>query len=70
MKVIRRSAVGLAVALGLWISLSTPAFAGYGNHAERATANIMTRIEIARISIVTEIAEIQAVAEAKRPTGP
>jgi hypothetical protein len=68
MKTVLRTVGGCVVALGLFVSIVSPAFAGYGNHAERATANIQTRVGIAKTSIETQLAEIQAVAERKVPT--
>jgi hypothetical protein len=68
MKTMLRSFAGLIIGIGLCVSVAAPAFAGYGNHAERATANIKTRIGIAKISIETELAEIQALAESKVPS--
>ena len=41
----------LLVAGSLWLALSMLAVAGYGNHAERATVNIQTRVEIGKLSL-------------------
>lgn len=70
MKTILRSAVGLVVGFGLCLTVAAPALAGYGNHAERATANITTRVGIAKLRIELELAEIRAIAEQKVPTAP
>jgi hypothetical protein len=70
MKAIWRVAAGLVVGLGLWIGLAAPTMAGYGNHAERATANIQTRVGIATASITTQLDILRANAAEKVPTAP
>jgi hypothetical protein len=54
---------GLLLAGGLWLSTSMPALAGYGNHAERATVNIQTRIALGKANLLNTVAPIQANAE-------
>lgn len=70
MKRLIRSAAGLVIGLGLCATVAAPAFAGYGNHAERATENIQTKVGFAKLRIEMELAEIQAVAESKVPARP
>lgn len=70
MKTVLRSAIGLLVGIGLSVTVAAPAFAGYGNHAERATENIQTKVGLAKLRIELELAEIQAVAESKVPARP
>lgn len=61
-----------AAAIGLAFALSMVGGAGaeYGNHRERALAKLETRIAISVLSLQTEIAEIEAVADRMRPEGP
>jgi hypothetical protein len=70
MKAIRRIAAGLVVGLGLWMSLATPTLAGYGNHAERATVNIQTRVAIGAAQINYQLGVLKANAAEKVPTAP
>jgi hypothetical protein len=70
MKRLLRSAVGLAVGLGLCLSVAAPAFAGYGNHAERATEKVQTRVGIAKLYLELEAAELRAIGEKRVPTAP
>jgi hypothetical protein len=70
MRALRRIAVGLVVGLGLWMSLATPTLAGYGNHAERATANIKTRVGIGVVQINAQLDILKANAAEKIPTAP
>jgi hypothetical protein len=58
-----RSIVGLLIGCSLCVSFSAPAQAGYGNHAERATANIQARVATAKIYLELEGAERRAVAD-------
>jgi len=58
-----KSMVGLLLGWGVCVSVAAPAFAGYGNHAERATENIQTRVAIAKITLLAEAAERQAIAD-------
>jgi hypothetical protein len=67
---LRRSIAGFVVGLGLCVSIATPAFAGYGNHAERATANIQTRVGIAKITIQSQADLLRSIGAAKLPTPP
>lgn len=60
MKTFRRIAAALVVGLGLWMSVATPTLAGYGNHAERATANIKTRVGIGVVQINAQLDIIKA----------
>jgi hypothetical protein len=61
MKTLLRSMAGLLIAGGLCVSVAAPAQAGYGNHAERATANIQTRVAIAKVSLLTHVGSFQVV---------
>jgi hypothetical protein len=70
MKSIKRVAAGLVVGLGLWMSLATPTLAGYGNHAERATTNIQTRVGIATAQITYQLGVLRTNAATKVPTAP
>jgi hypothetical protein len=70
MRTIKRIAAGLVVGLGLWMSVATPTLAGYGNHAERATANIKTRVGIGVVQINAQLDIIKANAAEKVPTAP
>ena len=63
MKTLLRSMVGLLVGCAVCAAVATPASAGYGNHAERATENIQTRVAIAKIALLAEAAERQAIAD-------
>lgn len=62
--------VRFAVGIGLCLVGTTSVSAGYGNHAERATENIQTKVAVAKIRIEMELAELRAVAEAKVPAAP
>lgn len=64
-----RAVAALAVGLGLALSVAGGAGAEYGNHRERALAKLETRIAISVLSLQTEIAEIEAVADRMRPEG-
>ena len=70
MKTFRRIAAGLVVGLGLWMSLASPTLAGYGNHAERATANIQTRVGIAVVQINAQLDILKANAAEKQAAHP
>jgi hypothetical protein len=70
MKRLLRSAIGLAVGFGLCVSVAAPALAGYGNHAERATEKIQTRVGIAKLYLELEAAELRAIGEQRVPTAP
>jgi hypothetical protein len=70
MKLFVRATVGLFIGLGLCISVAAPALAGYGNHAERATEKIQTRVAIAKLYIELEAAELRAIGERRVPTAP
>ena len=59
---LRVLAVGLVVG-GVALSGAMPALAGYGNHAERATVNIQTRIALEKANLIYTVAPIQANAE-------
>jgi hypothetical protein len=61
MTTLRRALTGLLLAGGLWTAVAMPAQAGYGNHAERATANIQTRVAIAKVSLLTHVGSFQVV---------
>jgi hypothetical protein len=63
MKTLRRLMVGLLIGCGLCISIAAPTMAGYGNHAERATANIQARVATAKLYLELEGAERQAIAD-------
>jgi hypothetical protein len=70
MRTIKRIAAGLVVGIGLWMSVATPTLAGYGNHAERATANIKTRVGIGVVQINAQLDIIKANAAEKVPAAP
>jgi hypothetical protein len=57
----RQTLAGLLLAGALWAAVATPAQAGYGNHAERATTNIMTRVGIAKASLLTQVSLFKVV---------
>jgi hypothetical protein len=59
---LRALAVGLVVG-GVAVSGVMPARAGYGNHAERATVNIQTRVALGKANLLNTVAPIQANAE-------
>jgi hypothetical protein len=63
MKTLFQVAGGLLLAGSVWLSLSMPASAGYGNHAERATVNIQTRVALGKANLLNTVAPIQANAE-------
>jgi hypothetical protein len=63
MKTLLRSLTGLLIAGGLCVSVAGSAQAGYGNHAERATAKIQARVATAKIYLELEGAERRAVAD-------
>jgi hypothetical protein len=52
------------------MSLATPTLAGYGNHAERATANIQTRVGIGVVQINAQLDVLRANAAEKAPASP
>jgi hypothetical protein len=56
-----RSIAGLLIGCGLCLSVAVPAQAGYGNHAERATENIQTRVGIAKITLVSYVGSFKVV---------
>ena len=58
-----RALVVVLVAGGVAVSDSMPARAGYGNHAERATANIQTRVALGKANLLYTVAPIQANAQ-------
>ena len=70
MKSSKRIVAGLVVGLGLWMSVATPTLAGYGNHAERATANIQTRVGIAAVQINAQLDIMKTNAEEKQAAQP
>jgi hypothetical protein len=70
MKTIVRATLGLFVGLGLCVSVAAPTLAGYGNHHERATANIQARVATAKIYLELEAAELRAIGDARVPTAP
>jgi len=70
MKAFIRAIAGLFVGLGLCALVAAPALAGYGNHHERATANIKARVATAKIYLELEAAELRAIGEARVPTAP
>ena len=63
MKILLHVAGRLLLAGSVWLSLSMPALAGYGNHAERATVNIQTRVALGKANLLYTVAPIQANAE-------
>jgi hypothetical protein len=63
MKTLVHVVSGLLLAGSVWLSLSMPALAGYGNHAERATVNIQTRVALGKANLLYTVAPIQANAE-------
>jgi hypothetical protein len=63
MKTLFHAVGGLLVACGLWLSISMPVLAGYGNHAERATVNIQTRVALGKANLLNTVAPIQANAQ-------
>lgn len=56
-----QSMTGLLIGGALCVSVAAPAQAGYGNHAERATANIQTRVGIAKLSLLNHVSQFQVV---------
>lgn len=70
MKTLVRSAIGLAIGVGLCVTVAAPALAGYGNHAERATEKIQTRVGIAKLYLELQAAELRAIGESRVPTAP
>jgi hypothetical protein len=62
MKTLLRSFVGFLIGCAFCAALTAPAQAGYGNHAERATANIQTRVAIAKVSLLSHVGSFQVVA--------
>jgi hypothetical protein len=52
---IRRALAGLLLAGILGFAAVPPASAGYGNHAERATKNIQTRVGLAKATLLVEV---------------
>jgi hypothetical protein len=63
MNTLRRSMIGLLIGCALGVAAAAPVQAGYGNHAERATANIQARVATAKLYLELEAAERQAVAD-------
>jgi len=63
MTMVRCALIGLLLACGLCLALSESTLAGYGNHAERATTNIQTRITLEKANLLYTVAPIQANAE-------
>ena len=63
MKTFLRGLAVMLVAGGMAISASMPAQAGYGNHAERATTAIQTRVALGKANLLYTVAPIQANAE-------
>jgi hypothetical protein len=63
MKTLLRLTAGLLIGCGLCVAVAVPTQAGYGNHAERATANIQARVATAKIYLELEGAERRAVAD-------
>jgi hypothetical protein len=63
MKTLFHTVGALLLACGLWLSMSVPALAGYGNHAERATVNIQTRVALGKANLLNTVAPIQANAQ-------
>jgi hypothetical protein len=57
----RRVLTGVLLAGVLGTAAALPVRAGYGNHAERATANIQTRIGIEKVSLLTQVAQFKVV---------
>ena len=63
MRMLRRGLAGLVLAGLLGLAGSGPVAAGYGNHAERATTNIQTRIAISKANLLYEINQFKPVQE-------
>ena len=61
MTTMRRALAGLLLAGLLAGAVAAPASAGYGNHAERATKNIQTRVGIAKITLISHVGSFQVV---------
>jgi hypothetical protein len=57
----RRLLAGLLLAGLLGLAGSGPVAAGYGNHAERATANIQTRIAIGKANLLYQVNQFKPV---------
>ncbi len=63
MRTFLRALAVVLVAGGMAVSGSTSAQAGYGNHAERATTAIQTRVALGKAHLLYTVAPIQANAE-------
>jgi hypothetical protein len=63
MTTVRRALAGLLLAGALGLAGTGPVAAGYGNHAERATANIQTRIAIAKANLLYQVSQFKPVQE-------
>ncbi len=61
MTTLRRTVAGLLLAATVGTIAATPAQAGYGNHAERATANVQTRVGLAKIYLLQRVNSFQVV---------
>jgi hypothetical protein len=61
MTTIRRVLSGLLLAAAFGMVAAMPAQAGYGNHAERATENIQTRVGLAKIYLINHVSSFDVV---------
>lgn len=61
MAMIRRALGGLLLAGVLGTAAVVPTQAGYGNHAERATENIQTRVGLAKLSLLSQVGSFRVV---------
>jgi len=61
MRTLRRALSGLLLAVAFVTVATMPAQAGYGNHAERATENIQTRVGLAKLYLVNHVASFKVV---------